>query len=66
MNKKNLLLIALGIVLLVIGFFCLAQGPAENPVSLTVAPIILCIAYLVVIPVGILWFGKSKKKDTQE
>lgn len=61
-NKKNLLLVGLGVLLLVIGFFCLAQGPAENPVSLTVAPIILVIAYLVVIPVGILWGGKKQDK----
>lgn len=61
MSKKNLLLIALGVVLLIIGFFCLAQGPAENPVSLTVAPLLLVLAYVVVIPIGILWFGKNKE-----
>ena len=60
--KKNILLVALGALLIVIGFVCLAQGPADNPVSLTVAPIILVIAYLVVIPLGILWGGKSQKK----
>ncbi|MCK9182157.1 MAG: hypothetical protein M0P13_04660 [Fibrobacteraceae bacterium] len=60
--KKNILLVAFGALLLVVGFFCLAQGPAENPISLTVAPIILVFAYLVVIPIGILWGGKSQKK----
>lgn len=66
MTKKNLVLIALGVLLLVIGFICLATGPAENPVSLTVAPLILCLAYLVVIPLGILWKGKKEdKKDVQ-
>ncbi|SHK33678.1 hypothetical protein [Fibrobacter sp. UWEL] len=62
MTKKNLLLVALGVVLLVIGFLCLATGPAENPVSLTVAPLILCLAYLVIIPLGILWKGKKEDK----
>jgi hypothetical protein len=62
MEKKNIVLIALGIFLLVIGFFCLAKGPAENPVSLTVAPIVLMIAYLIVIPVGILWGKRDQKK----
>lgn len=60
--KKNILFVALGALLIVIGFVCLAQGPADNPVSLTVAPIILVFAYLVVIPFGILWGGKSQKK----
>jgi len=52
-----------GMILLALGFVLLAQGPGpNNPLSLTVAPIILVFAYLVVIPVGILWMGKSKKK----
>ncbi|MCQ2106932.1 MAG: DUF3098 domain-containing protein [Fibrobacter sp.] len=62
MDKKNIILIALGVLLLVIGFICLATGPAENPVSLTVAPLILCLAYLVIIPLGILWKGKKEDK----
>ena len=62
MDKKNIILIALGVLLLVIGFICLATGPADNPVSLTVAPLILVAAYRVVIPVGILWKGKNQDK----
>ena len=62
LNKKNLILIGIGILLLVIGFICLATGPAENPVSLSVAPIILTIAYVVIIPLGILFNGKDKDK----
>ena len=64
LTKKNILLIAIGIVLLIIGFICRATGPADNPVSLTVAPLILVLAYLVVIPLGILFGGK--KQDKQE
>lgn len=63
MNKKNLLLIAIGVLLLVIGFLCLATGPADNPISLTVAPLVLCLAYLVVIPLGILWRSKNEDKN---
>lgn len=62
MDKKNIILIALGVLFLVIGFICLATGPADNPVSLTVAPLILVAAYLVVIPLGILWKGKKQDK----
>jgi hypothetical protein len=60
-SRKNILIVAVGVLLLVVGFFCLAQGPAENPVSLTVAPLILVFAYIVVVPIGILWGGKKKK-----
>lgn len=62
MNKKNLILIAVGVLMLVIGFICLASGPADNPVSLTVAPLILSLAYLVIIPIAILWSGKKEEK----
>jgi hypothetical protein len=62
-NKKNIIIIAVGVLLLVVGFFCLAQGPAENPVSLTVAPLILVFAYVVVVPLGILWGSRKKKGE---
>ncbi|GBU24512.1 hypothetical protein R83H12_01145 [Fibrobacteria bacterium R8-3-H12] len=62
-NKKNIIIIAVGVLLLVVGFFCLAQGPAENPVSLTVAPLVLVFAYVVVVPLGILWGSKKKKGE---
>jgi len=62
LNKKNIILIAIGVLLLVIGFICLATGPADNPVSLTVAPLILVVAYVVVIPLGILFKGKKQDK----
>ena len=62
LNKKNIILIGVGILLLIIGFICLATGPADNPISLSVAPIILTIAYVVVIPLGILYNGKEKDK----
>lgn len=62
LNKKNLILVAIGVLLLVIGFACLATGPADNPVSLTVAPLILVLAYVVVIPLGILFGGKKQDK----
>ncbi len=62
LNRKNIILIAVGVLLLVIGFLCLATGPADNPISLSVAPIILVIAYMVVIPLGILFTGKEQDK----
>jgi len=61
-NRKNIFLVGTGILMLVIGFICLGQGPANNPVSLTVAPIILVIAYLVVIPLGILYSGHREQE----
>ncbi len=53
----------LAILILVIGYFFLAQGPADSFMSLSLAPIILIIGYCVVVPYAIFW--KAKKKETQ-
>lgn len=72
MKKNNIIIAAIGVIMLVIGFICLATpgdesvGTANSPISLTVAPLILSIAYLVVIPFGILWSGKKKNEPGLE
>lgn len=53
-DKKNYLGILVGAGLLVLGFFLLGRGPADNKLALNVAPFILLIAYVVVIPLSIL------------
>jgi hypothetical protein len=60
-SKKNLILILGGLALLVVGFLLLGRKPADNPLALNVAPFVLLLAYLVVIPAG-LWLGRSEDK----
>ncbi len=59
-GKQNYLGILVGACLLVLGFFLLGQGPADNKLALNVAPFILFIAYLVVIPLSI-WLNRDKE-----
>lgn len=47
-KTKNYILLALGIVSIIIGFISLARG------SITLAPILLIIGYIVLIPLAIL------------
>ncbi len=63
-SKKNIIGISIGIFLLVLGYVCLAQGPATNRISLDVAPVILVIGYVVVLPISILLGGKSEDKES--
>lgn len=60
-NKSNYTLLAVGIVILIVGFIFMLQGPWDNPLSLTLAPIVVLIAYLVILPLSI--FYKKKPKD---
>ena len=64
-TKRNLYLMGIGIAVLIIGYILMAQPPVNSIWSLTIAPIILVIAYLIIIPIAIL-YGKRKKQSSGE
>jgi hypothetical protein len=59
-SSINHKLLIASLLLLVLGYFLLGQGPLNNPVSLTVAPLLLIGVYFVLIPVAILVKGEDK------
>lgn len=65
-EKKNYYLLALGLILTIIGFYFMAQGPWNSFSSLVISPIILFIAYIVVFPLSIFLRKKSEKEQSQE
>ncbi|HPN38161.1 MAG TPA: hypothetical protein PL041_07130 [Melioribacteraceae bacterium] len=62
-TKNNVILTVVSVVLLTIGYILMSQGPWDNPISLTLSPVLLIIAYLIVIPVSIMFFGKKKESS---
>lgn len=54
LGKTNLLWLTIGLLTLLVGYLMLSQGPADNPRSLTYAPILLVTAYCILIPLAIL------------
>ncbi len=52
-DARHLRLFGLGLVLLVVGYVCLGQGPADNHVSLSLAPLILVGTYCVLFPIAL-------------
>ncbi len=58
----NYQIIIAGVVIIVIGYFALSAQPWDNPMALTVAPILLVLGYCVVIPIGII-FRRKKTED---
>ena len=63
-SMNNYLLFGLAVGLLIIGYLLLGVGPAESKTSLTAAPIVLVLAYCILIPVAIMWRAKSGSKES--
>ncbi|MDR2728776.1 MAG: hypothetical protein LBB56_06540 [Chitinispirillales bacterium] len=62
-SKRNFYLFALSLALLIIGYVMLGQGPADNHISKSIAPVILVGVYCGLIPYAMLsGYGKSVDK----
>ena len=61
----NYKLLGVSFVLLVVGYICLGQGPVNNPLSLSVAPVILVAVYCVLLPIAIVIKGKESKRTAR-
>jgi len=62
-SKKSFYVLGLSIALLVVGYILLAQGPVDNVLSKSVAPVILAVVYCGLIPYALLCgYGKGGGK----
>ena len=59
-SALNYKLLGLSFALLVLGYICLGQGPINNHLSWSVAPVILVGVYCVLLPIAIVVRGKEK------
>ena len=55
-SLQNWILIAAGLVSIVAGYFLLDGG------SVDLAPALLVLGYVILIPLGIIWQGKDREK----
>jgi hypothetical protein len=58
-SKTNYIIFAIAVVVLIIGYYFLSIGPADSVQSLTIAPIILVIGYVILVPLAIFWRKKA-------
>jgi len=66
-SRKNYYLFAVSFVLLAAGYILLGQGPADNHLSKSVAPVILVLVYCGLIPYAMLsGYGKSEVKEAKK
>ena len=54
-NKKNYLLFGIGILVIILGYRIMATGEVNSFQSVKLAPILLVIGYLVIIPLSIFY-----------
>ncbi|RKY80880.1 hypothetical protein DRQ07_05115 [candidate division KSB1 bacterium] len=65
-TKTNYIIFLVGLILLVLGNICLSKGPWNSFWSLDLAPVLLVFAYVVVIPVAILYHKKDRNSSAEE
>ena len=61
-GKRNINILAIGLVVLVVGYILMAQPPVNGFLSRTLAPVILVIGYLVIIPISLMIRDKKEIK----
>ncbi len=63
-TKTNYLLFGIGLLVIVLGNVFLSIGPWDSFWSLDLAPVLLVIAYLVIIPLAILYHKRNGRSTS--
>ena len=58
-TSKNYIIFAVGILLIALGYIVMATGETTSTQSLTIAPIMLFLGYVVVIPTALIYRDKK-------
>ncbi len=58
-TSKNYIIFAVGVLLIALGNIVMATGETYSTQSLTIAPIMLFLGYVVVIPVALIYRDKK-------
>lgn len=59
LERRNYLILGIGVLTIIIGYIVMATGDTYSFQSLTLAPIILLIGYLILIPLALLYRRRS-------
>ena len=60
-TSKNYIIFGIGLVTIILGYIVLALGTVNSFQSLTLAPILLFIGYLFIIPFALIYRDKVEK-----
>ena len=59
LSKINYILFGIGLTLIILGYILMGKGEVYSFQSLTLAPIMLFIGYIIVIPASLIYRDKS-------
>ncbi|MCS5615660.1 MAG: DUF3098 domain-containing protein [Candidatus Marinimicrobia bacterium] len=57
-EKTNYTLFVIGVILIITGYFVMANGTVNSFQSLTLAPILLFLGYIIFIPAALIYRSK--------
>ena len=60
-STTNYLIFGVGIVTVILGYIIMALGEVDSTQSVTIAPLLLFLGYVVIIPVSIMYRKKTKQ-----
>jgi uncharacterized membrane protein HdeD (DUF308 family) len=63
-DRGNYTIIGLGILVIALGYMALSKNTVEGFLPLTLAPILLVLGYVVIIPIGIMYRKKEKPAES--
>ena len=61
-EKMNYILFGISLVVIAVGYIALAQKPYNSFVSLNIAPVLLVLGYVFLIPYSILYRKREKEE----
>ncbi|MBI5663406.1 MAG: hypothetical protein HZC46_14850 [Ignavibacterium album] len=64
-EKNNYILLIVGIVITIIGYYLMSVGPWNSNESLVYSPIILFVVYVIIFPLAII-YRKKRQQSTED
>jgi hypothetical protein len=65
-DRTNYMILLAGVAVIILGYLALSEKTVEGFLPLTAAPILLVLGYCVIIPIGIMYRGKTRPPDSPE
>ena len=62
-SNVNYALFGIGLALIIFGYIVMANGEVNSVQSLTIAPIILFVGYIIFIPAALIYQDKNMEKE---